>query len=114
MDVKTIKSGSLEIAEVTGRIDATNSAELESVLSGLVDAGVTRILVDLNGLSYISSSGLRVFLLMAKKLEKAGKICLCNLQPQVEQIFTISGFNTIFKIFATRTEGVAFLNQNPV
>jgi anti-anti-sigma factor len=111
MEINVVKNGLVEIAEISGRVDATNSAELEAKLSAILASGSNRILVDLNGLSYISSSGLRVFLLMAKKLEKAGKICLCHLQPQVEQIFTISGFNTIFPIFATRDEGVAHLNK---
>jgi len=111
MEIKTLQNGSVDMVEIIGRIDATNSAELETRLIGLVDGGSNRILVDLSGLSYISSSGLRVFLLLAKKLDKKGSVCLCHLQPQVEQIFTISGFNTIFRIFPTNAEGIAYLNQ---
>ncbi len=111
MEIKVTKSGFIEIAEITGRVDATNSPELEAVLTSIIDAGTTRILLDLNGLSYISSSGLRVFLLVAKKLEKKGKISFCQLQSQVEQILTISGFNTIFPIYPTREEGIAYLSK---
>lgn len=113
MEIKTEKISNLTLAEIIGRVDANNSSELESALTKILDGGESKILVNMNGLVYISSSGLRVFLLIAKKLEKTGKIALCCLQPQVEQIFTISGFNSIFPILATLEEGIAHLNQNP-
>ncbi|MFO7721862.1 MAG: STAS domain-containing protein [Bacteroidales bacterium] len=111
MEITISKSGSVEIVELSGRIDATNSGELEKALTKSIEGGASKLLIDLENLEYISSSGLRVFLLIAKMLEKKGKIALCKMQSQVEQIFTISGFNTIFPIFAHREDAVSNLNK---
>ena len=102
MEIKKVKSNQVEVFEISGRIDANNAKDFENELTKSTQEGTTKIVVDLSNLDYISSSGLRVFLLIAKKLEKSGFIYLCSLQPQVLQIFTISGFNTIFSIFENK------------
>jgi anti-sigma B factor antagonist len=96
--IRTTNAG-VEIFEVKGRIDANTAKEFEDLLAKAVEAGTTKMIVDLLNVDYISSSGLRVFLFIAKKIEKTGFIYLCSMQPQVAQIFTISGFNNIFSIF---------------
>jgi len=51
-------------------------------------------------LNYISSSGLRVFLVIQKKMVALkGQFKLCNLQPGIKEIFDISGFSSIFSVF---------------
>lgn len=109
MEINLSKSDAVQIAAIRGRIDANNSKELEVALTQTIEAGNQKILIDLSGLDYISSSGLRVFLLVAKMLEKNGMIAICSMQPQVEQIFTISGFNNIFKIFGNREAAMQHL-----
>ena len=65
---------------------------------GVTPAG-TRVILDLSGLEYISSAGLRVLLIVAKKVQQAqGKVALCGLTPNVREIFAISGFDAIFSI----------------
>jgi stage II sporulation protein AA (anti-sigma F factor antagonist) len=65
------------------------------------------IVLDCAELNYISSSGLRVFLIAQKKLMGLqGKLHLCAMQPSIKEIFDISGFSTIFKIFATEQEAI--------
>ena len=102
MEIKKTKQNQVEIFEITGRIDANNAKDFESELTKSIEEGTSKMIVDLTNLEYISSSGLRVFLFIAKKLEKSGCIYLCSLQPQVSQIFTISGFNNIFSIFENK------------
>ncbi|MBP7496640.1 MAG: STAS domain-containing protein [Bacteroidales bacterium] len=99
MEIIKSKINDVEVVEVNGRIDANNSKELENSLTEIIESGGKKLIVDLAKLDYISSSGLRVFLCIAKKLEKQGLIYLSALQPQVAQIFNISGFNNIFTIF---------------
>jgi stage II sporulation protein AA (anti-sigma F factor antagonist) len=55
----------------------------------------------MTGLSYISSAGLRVLLVVAKKVQQQhGKVALFGLSANVREVFTISGFDTIFSITA--------------
>ena len=62
----------------------------------------TRLVLDLNGLEYISSAGLRVILSAAKKMKaRNGKLGLSRLQPRVREVFQVSGFSSIIPVFET-------------
>jgi anti-anti-sigma factor len=102
MEINKVTVNNVDIYEISGRIDANNSKELENFLLENIEKGSVKMIADLKNLEYISSAGLRVFLLVVKKIGKTGFVYLSNLQPQVYQIFDISGFNNIFSIFETR------------
>lgn len=92
---------------INGRIDTTNFNLFEKEIYEVLDSGEVNIIFNCSGLSYISSSGLRVFLITQKKLMGANeKLYLCEMQPTIKEIFDISGFSTIFKIFATEKEAL--------
>lgn len=96
--------------KVEGRLDATSSIEAQKELERILDADSSKMLVDLSGLEYISSAGLRVLLVVAKKMQqKGGKIVLAALTPNVKEVFEISGFSSIFKIFDTVEESTTTL-----
>ena len=82
----------------SGRLDASTSPEAEQALRGKLD-DCRALLVDLDGLSYISSAGLRVLLVIAKRMQSnRGKLVLCRLRPDVKTIFELSGLTSIFNI----------------
>lgn len=90
-----------------GRIDTTNYNELEQAVNKLFEEGVQEIYLDCSGLSYISSSGLRVFLTIQKKMMACGgKFLLYAMQPTIKEIFDISGFSSIFAIFETEDDAL--------
>jgi anti-sigma B factor antagonist len=92
---------------ITGRLDTTTYALLEKRLSDLVEGNHDRILLDCAGMDYISSSGLRILLMTLKKITLAkGKFALCGLQENIREIFEISGFTSIFKIYASQDEAL--------
>jgi anti-anti-sigma factor len=65
------------------------------------------VLVDCEKLDFINSSGLRVFILSLKKFKSAGKeMILCNLQKNIKDVFTYSGFTNLFDINLTREEAL--------
>jgi stage II sporulation protein AA (anti-sigma F factor antagonist) len=83
-----------------GRLDTSQAAEVEKKILEILDKGHDRIILDCQELDYISSSGLRVFLIAQKKMmEKSGVLKICSLQPNIKEIFDISGFSMIFSIF---------------
>jgi anti-anti-sigma factor len=93
------------VVEINGRLDTTNYGSLESKLSELIDNGQTRIIIDCSKMDYVSSSGLRVFLIALKKINlMKGRFILAALQETIREIFEIAGFTTIFQIYRTREE----------
>jgi anti-anti-sigma factor len=100
MEIQTRKEKNAVIVSVKGRMDAVTAPEFEKNLSDLISKGETTFLLNLANLEYISSAGLRSILATYKKLkEKQGNILFTGLQGPVEEVFKISGFHTIFKIF---------------
>ena len=88
------------LVAIDGRIDTTNYHEFEHAINLLFEENVKAIYLDCSGLSYISSSGLRVFLTVQKKMmSTGGKFLLFAMQPTIKEIFDISGFSSIFSIF---------------
>lgn len=107
MELKIDKTGDFSVVGIKGRIDTTNFNEFEKQIGAVLDQGENNILFDCSGLNYISSSGLRVFLITQKRLMASkGKLHLCNMQTGIKEIFDISGFSTIFKIFETKEEAI--------
>ena len=106
------KVGSALVASVAGQVNSANAAGLESQLLGLVDEGEHQWVLDLSRLEYISSAGLRVALMLAKRLrEQGGQLVLCGLQPHVYEVFDISGFLAILTVVDTRDEALAQINS---
>ncbi|MEA4975950.1 MAG: STAS domain-containing protein [Paludibacter sp.] len=95
------------IVAIEGRIDTTNYNEFENAVNQLFEQKVTSIYLDCSGLSYISSSGLRVFLTVQKKMMSiGGRFLLYAMQPTIKEIFDISGFSSIFAIFETEDDAL--------
>ena len=102
MEVDIQKSNGSAVVSVKGRVDASTAPQFEAQLVGLIDKDENRLVVDLSGLEYISSAGLRVILATAKRLKaKQGDIILVGLTGSVKEVFEISGFYTIFNIKET-------------
>lgn len=90
--------GSAVIIKLAGRLDATTSGEFERQVVQDIDPGA-KVALSLEGLEYISSAGLRVVLMLGKRLNSGGgKLVLCGLGGMVEEVFKVSGFDKLFTI----------------
>jgi anti-anti-sigma factor len=93
-----------------GRIDNSTTDGLRSDLNAYVAIcreGGDRLVLDFSKVDYISSVGLRVLMLAAKKVrEQEGSIVVAALQPVVREIFEISRFNLVFQCFGTVREAL--------
>jgi anti-sigma B factor antagonist len=80
-------------------VDALSLKELESEINDLnIELG-DWVIVECKGMTYICSSGLRVFLSLNKNITaKGGKLIIRNLEPLVKEVFVMSGFSQIFNI----------------
>lgn len=99
------------ILPLQGRIDHLNAQAFAHALQPYVAdcrSGGKPLLFDLSALEYISSAGLRVFMLAAKQAAPAGgRIALAAPQPVVREILEISRFNLVFPLYASLDEALA-------
>jgi anti-sigma B factor antagonist len=107
MEILQIRQGTTLVFSLSGRLDARTSETFEQQLLAAIAAGERSVLMNFSKLNYISSAGLRVLLLAAKKLQvNSGRIALCSLEPALKTVFDIAGFSTIFPIFVSQEEAI--------
>ncbi|ACN17179.1 RsbV [Desulforapulum autotrophicum HRM2] len=108
MEIIQERQDQIEVFKVKGRLDSNTSPLLEEQLNLCLDKGSTRMVIDFEGLEYISSAGIRVILKTMKKLEHTqGKLVLCTLQDYVQEVFEIAGFDTYLTLEPTREKAIA-------
>jgi len=95
--------GSVRVLALAGRLDTETAVDVELALQDLLGAGEREFLIDLSGIGYVSSAGLRVLLSLAKQLDGGkGSLRLCGLNAAVTQVFDVAGFSKLFAIFPDR------------
>jgi anti-anti-sigma factor len=99
MKVQGKKEEGVVTISVEGKIDGATAPDLEGPLVEWLDQGETKIILDLQEVYYISSAGLRVVLLGAKRLQNKGRLVLAGLKPEVKEIFEMAGFDTILDFY---------------
>lgn len=108
MTIATEKTASATIVLLQGQINSANAAGLETEILALVEGGVRALVLEFGALDYISSAGLRMVLVLAKRLKaEGGRLVLCGMQPHVREVFDISGFLSILNVESTRAEALA-------
>lgn len=106
--------GTVQVFRLQGRLDSANAPELERALREPVAAPGARLVFDLSGLDYISSAGLRVLLWAAKQLratQPPGRLAMTGVAGHVHEVFTMSGFLTLFPV--ADTLDIALANLQP-
>ncbi len=112
MEIEENKDGIISILSLKGKLDAYSSRDLENSIKKVIEGGCNNILVNFQGVDYISSSGLRVILSSLKQIKKLdGQIKLANLKPHVLEVFEISGFTQIFDIYEGQEEALKSFNS---
>lgn len=94
---KTVEDGKLTVV-LEGRLDTFTAPDLEKELSESLE-GIKSVTLDLKGLEYISSAGLRVLLSTQKKMNDAeGTMIVRNINDIVKEVFEVTGFDDILTI----------------
>ena len=94
---KKVEGEKLTVA-LEGRLDTLTAPELEESLSSALE-GIKELVLDLSGLEYLSSAGLRVVLSTFKTVSAAeGKMTICNANEMVSKVFELTGFGNIVAI----------------
>ncbi|MCF6313181.1 MAG: STAS domain-containing protein [Verrucomicrobiales bacterium] len=97
MEISSRQQSGITILTLDGRLDGETSPALEKTIHHHLANGQNQLLFDCPQLNYISSAGLRVFLLSSKKTTAAGgSIAFCSLQTGILEVFELSGFDQLF------------------
>jgi anti-anti-sigma factor len=109
MQIERFITDGVLILAPAGRVDSTTAAALDDALRPASDE--RRLIVDLSGVEYMSSAGLRVLLVVAKRTRaSAGQLVLCGLTDPVRQVFELAGFLPLFTVEPSRDRAIARLN----
>ncbi|MFH0997735.1 MAG: STAS domain-containing protein [Pseudomonadota bacterium] len=103
IDIAITEENNLKWVRLQGRIDSITAPEVDKCLQSLVSGGQRMLVLDMRAIHYMSSLGLRVLLAVQKQLKKAdGEIMICQPATSVLELFEMSGFRMLFRIFPTR------------
>ena len=97
MTIEIKRNAEETVIKLEGRLDTTTAPALDKAINE--DIGDAKnLIIDLNGLEYISSAGLRVLLAAQKKLQKIGSMKVKNVCEEVMEVFEITGFADILVV----------------
>ena len=91
MTIEIKKADGSTVIEITGRLDTSTAPVLDKTIFNDIPEGA-KLVLDLKGLEYISSAGLRVLLSAQKKMQKTGSMKLRNVCAEVMEVFEMTGF----------------------
>ncbi len=107
MNVEAQRQGDNLLLITEGRVDGTNATDFQDAVKAAIQTSDTAVILDFENLTYISSAGLRVVLLVAKDLQRQGaRFAACSLSAPVKEVFVISGFDKIIPIHDTQMAAI--------
>ena len=108
MEVSWNRDSGVLIATLAGRIDSANSMDCHDALKSGIDPDDESLLLNMGGITFLSSAGLRVLLMLAKKfIGPAKTFALCELEDHINEVITVSGFSQIIQIHGSQAEAVS-------
>jgi anti-anti-sigma factor len=110
MDISSKEVSDVVSIGFSGRLDANSAPEAEKAIESFLSSGKKKLVLDLGGLEYISSAGLRVLLIANKGVkQKSGKMALSGLKGNVKEVVEVSGLSPLFTIHETAKDALASL-----
>lgn len=96
------------VMSVEGRVDSASAGDLEAALKKQMDEGKTNLVLDLSGVEFLSSSGLRVLVTTLKAVRKSGgDLRLAQASQRASDAIDLAGLDVLFKSYADREAAVA-------
>lgn len=107
MEITVTELNRIDLVVVDGRVDSSNAAELGQTLNGQIDRGSINFVVDLAGVDYMSSAGLRELVAALKRAKRdGGDLRLSRPSPRVQEVLDLAGLTTIFDIYDDQVKAV--------
>ncbi|MFT4625288.1 MAG: anti-sigma B factor antagonist [Myxococcota bacterium] len=113
LTIESRVEGDVGIVILTGHLDTTTSVPAEAALVALIESAAVAHVVDLSGVSFVASSGLRVLLKTVKALKRRKcKLHLAGMTPGVHEVFTVSGFMAFFRVHGSLDDALESLGSS--
>jgi stage II sporulation protein AA (anti-sigma F factor antagonist) len=109
MELKTTKQDDIAVITVSGMIDTRGAMKLEREINTHFEASIRRFVTDLAEVELITSAGIRVLVMLVKRLAGTGGLVLTGMNENVRAVFDIAGLLTQFTICATPDEAITRL-----
>jgi len=107
MDVNVTSKQNAKVVTIVGEIDGSTAPKAQEVILAQVEPGA-KVILDMTGVTYMSSAGLRTLLLAYRTINaKGGKIVLVGLSNDLKDTMSVTGFLDFFTCRDTLDEGVA-------
>ncbi len=101
------KVGEKLVVYLEGRLDVSVANEVEEELGKLIDAGALHLVLNMEKVEYMSSSGFRACIATLRKLNsREGSLKLCSIRPSVKRIFDVIELTSLFEIFESEAEAL--------
>ncbi len=111
MVIETRRDKGALIIQAEDRLDMTNAQVFHDQLDSAIESSERAVVIDLAGLTYISSAGLRVILQMVRKMQRQdARLALCSLSKEVLDVFNTSGISQVVDIRPSRADAIAAVN----
>jgi anti-sigma B factor antagonist len=111
MKMTVSRRDSAIIVDLDGQLDGNSSPDIQEQIMALLEPDA-RIVLDMSDVTYMSSAGLRVLLILARRLEATGsRVVLVGLMEEVQDTMSITGFLGFFTVWETVEEGLRALSQ---
>ncbi len=108
MAIDALPDGATILVLAEHRLDSSNAGAFQEELELVTEAASPAVVIDMNGLDYISSAGLRAIMQAVRKMQhQGGSLALCSLSSDVRAVFETSGFDQLIEIHPSRAEAVA-------
>lgn len=99
MEIKIGKDDNKTIVSLKGRLDTITSGDLEREMTPLLAEAGTDLILECKDLEYVSSTGLRIILMVHKKLTAGGgSFVLRHVAPSIRSVFDMTGFTSLLTI----------------
>jgi anti-sigma B factor antagonist/stage II sporulation protein AA (anti-sigma F factor antagonist) len=99
--------GEVFILRLRGRLDAVSSPQVEHKIFEAINSGQTKMLIEMGGVIYLSSAGLRMLFSTTKKLRSlSGKLVVCNMATNVSDVLKMSGFDHVLDLAKNEEEAL--------
>lgn len=110
MEVNVNQYKHCDLVEVNGRVDSYTAPKFAEALEGITDDGRYKIALDMDGLEYMSSAGLRVLISTQKTCKRynRGEIVLARVPERIYEALDLAGFVPLFKFFDNVTDAVGY------
>ncbi len=97
MEVKIEIIEGCTLVKIAGRLDTATAGEFEKAIAPILEESMQNVILDCADFTYISSSGLRLFLVLQKSaLAKGGKLSIRDMSAEIKSIFDMTGFSSLF------------------